>query len=132
MINWARFVSYKDDPVALAMANNQACGDEKTKYWKIDIGLAGFNGLNMFPVDWKQEVAAWQLIKDCVQTRLNDYPESIEFDTRLLEQDDLLPAQRACIEFRQREKITLRVVIIAANWIQKVLQMNRTAAQEEV
>ena len=35
MINWARFVSYKGEPTALAMANNQACGDEPTKYWKI-------------------------------------------------------------------------------------------------
>lgn len=62
LINYARFVSYKGDPVALTNANNRAVFDEKTEYFAMQASYENFRGLNMMPVDRQAEIEAWQLI----------------------------------------------------------------------
>jgi hypothetical protein len=64
MINYARFVTYKGDPVVLTNANNKACNEEETEYFAVTCEFKEFNGLNLLPIDRFQEIEAWQLIKE--------------------------------------------------------------------
>ena len=68
MLNFARFITYGGDPIALTNANNQVYSEEGADVFGVQMKVEEFCGSNMQPVDTESEIVAWNFVRETAKS----------------------------------------------------------------
>ena len=129
-MNYARFITFRDEPVILTNANNECYSEQGTKYFQIECDFEEFNGLNIFPLGRVQEIELWDLIKQRTKSRLDDYKHTFDQDMHLLKQEGLNTTLRNIITLRSKEKSILHLCLSVCDWTIDFLNKTKSEAKE--
>ena len=76
------------------------------------------------------ELAAWKIIKDATRKVLDSYPQSLEEDKRIMEDDEKCPFltvnQRNCVLYRMGEKEILNFLVESSDEMAVLLGVDQT------